>query len=430
MTLTEMRERLNAVATELGTLAQAEKRSTEDEGRLDALLAEFNDLGPKVEREATIQDSAAKAQKMSESRGRVSGVVPGPVAEQKAAAPQSIGRKFAQAEAIQEWRTSPGRRSDAVDVGSFRPELTADSMSPAEQRALVYTGALPADMILPSFVPGVFRGIEAPLSMRDVLISGSTTADAITFMRELTFTNAAVEVAQATATAGATGLKPESALTFEQATAPVVTIAHWIPITRQTIDDAPQLQTYVEQRLITGLARREDAQILNGDGTGANMTGILTTTGVQAINAAHFTATPVRDAGFSNENINRLRRAKRMVRVTGMAVPNFVVLHPVQLETFETLTDAQRNYLIGDVIGGGAVNRLWGMRVVESENIATTTALVGDGTMAAVWDRQQARVLIDTINDQFVRNMLTLLAEERLALAVYRPSAFAAVTLL
>jgi hypothetical protein len=49
--------------------------------------------------------------------------------------------------------------------------------------------------------------------------------------------------------------------------------------------------------------------------------------------------------------------------------------------------------------------------------------------MAAVWDRMQAQILVDTIDDQFVRNMLTLLAEERLALTVFRPAAFAEVAL-
>ena len=70
------------------------------------------------------------------------------------------------------------------------------------------------------------------------------------------------------------------------------------------------------------------------------------------------------------------------------------------------------------------------MRIIEDENLAENTALVGDGRFAAVWDRMQAQVLADTIDNQFVRNMLTLLAEERLALTVFRPTAFAKVQLI
>jgi HK97 family phage major capsid protein len=86
-------------------------------------------------------------------------------------------------------------------------------------------------------------------------------------------------------------------------------------------------------------------------------------------------------------------------------------------------------YGTGPFGNGGTATNLWGLRVVEDEHIAAGTALVGDGRMAAVWDRMQAQIFIGTIDDQFVRNMLTILAEERLALTVFRPAAFAIVTL-
>jgi hypothetical protein len=49
--------------------------------------------------------------------------------------------------------------------------------------------------------------------------------------------------------------------------------------------------------------------------------------------------------------------------------------------------------------------------------------------MAAVFDRMAAAVTAGWINDMFVHNMIALLAEERLAFAVFRPAAFAVVTL-
>lgn len=441
----EYRERMAALLTELSPLKDKRDRTADEEARIDAILVEINDIGPKYRREQEIEAAdQLRAHYTEPAKPNAGRLAPhGPATDRsaedgghhRADLARGLGRRFAASDEVKEWVKRGGAKSDPYGAGSFYhrrlPRLTGDDewMDPRELRALIYTGALPADMVLPQIVAGIFRGVEAPLSMRDVLINGRTTSDAVTFMRELLFTNAAVEVAQATATSGASGLKPESGLTFEQATAPVVTIAHWIPITRQTIEDAPQLQTYVEQRLLTGLERREDNQILNGDGTGANMTGILNTSGIQLADTAHFTGTPVQNAGQTNENINRIRRGKRLVRVVGQATPNFIVLHPTTLETFETLTDANRQYLLGDPVSGAGIQRLWGMQVVESENIATNRALVGDGTMAAVWDRMDSRVMIDTINDQFVRNMLTLLAEERLALAVYRPAAFVNVTL-
>ncbi len=430
--LVELRERMTKALEDLGTLAGKEDRTTDDEARIDTLLAEVNDLGPKIEREAAIDKAAGQRSAYTEPVGqRASGMVPNET-RQQAMDYRSLGARYADSDEFRAYQRHPGGKGQEFSVGSFyhrdSPLAGQPHMSPQEVRALVATGALPVDMILPQQVPGVFRGNEAPLNMRDVLINGRTTSDAIVFMRELVFTNAAAETAQATVVGD--GAKPESTITFEQQSAPVVTIAHWIPITRQTIEDAAQLVTYVEQRLLTGLERREDNQILNGAGGAVNMTGILNTTGVQAINAAHFTATPVQNAGTGNENINRIRRGKRMVRVTGQAIPNFVVLNPTVLETFDTIADANRQYLLGSPLAGGSISGLWGLRVVESENISTTVALVGDGTMAAVWDRMDARIYTtDSHSDFFVRNIFVLLAEERLALTVFRPPAFAAVTL-
>jgi HK97 family phage major capsid protein len=73
---------------------------------------------------------------------------------------------------------------------------------------------------------------------------------------------------------------------------------------------------------------------------------------------------------------------------------------------------------------------VWGLPIVASDNITAGTALVGDGTMAAVVDREDATIYTtDSHSDFFVRNLFVLLAEERVALAVFRPAAFAKVAL-
>lgn len=442
-TLVEMRNRLNAVATEMGELAQKDERSADDETRLDQLLAEFNDLGPKVEREQSIVDAANEARKLGESRGRVSGIVPAEGVEARERQEQtrdrrSVGQRFAESDQIKHWLSVGGRRSEPVDAESFfhRDAATlqhTETMSPEEQRALVNTGSLPGQYIRPEYVPGFFRGDDLTGSIRSALINGQTTSDAIVFYRETAFTNNAAEVAEATATTGTSGLKPESALAFEEDTAAVKTIAHWIPITRQALQDAPQLRTYVEQRLLDGLKLREDAQLLNGDGVGPNILGLTQHTGVQALDdtptTGHFVTNPVADAGGRNENFNRVLRGKTMVRFVGRTQADFAVFHPVDLERFLTTTEAGGKYFGAGPFSGASIPNLWGLTIIESEHQAEGEVVVGDGRAAAVWDRMQAQILIDTIDQQFIRNMLTLLAEERLALTVYRPQAFAVVTL-
>jgi HK97 family phage major capsid protein len=441
--LADLRGRMNVVASEMSALAQKDERSADEESTLDTLLAEFNDLGPKIEREAAIDAAAKSAKSNGESRGRVAGTLPTPGAEEREQAERkidrrSLGQRFAESEQVADYNKFGGKRSNPFDAGSFYHRDAAvlthhEDMSPQELRALIQTGDLPASYIQPQFVPGFFRGDDLQPGVRDVLINGTTTSDAIVYFRELLFTNNAAGVAQATATTGTTGLKPESAITFEQDTAPVVTIAHWIPITRQTLQDAAQLRTYVEQRLLDGLRLEESDQLLNGTGT-ADLDGILNTTGIQDLDdtgatGSYFFDNPVADAGSPNENFNRILRAKTLVRTVGRARASFAVVNPTDNEIFLTATNANQNYYGPGPFSGNGVPNLWGLRVVEDENIAAGTVLVGDGRMAAVWDRMQAQILVDTINDQFIRNMLTLLAEERLALTVFRPAAFAVVAL-
>jgi HK97 family phage major capsid protein len=169
--------------------------------------------------------------------------------------------------------------------------------------------------------------------------------------------------------------------------------------------------------------------LLNGNGTN-DLTGLLNTADIQDLDQTYFTGAAVNDAGIDNENYNRILRARTLIRTVGRARANFVVINPADLEDFLTYTTASDHqyYGAGPFSGSGLTN-LWGLRVVEDENLTAGSALVGDGRMAAVWDRMQAQILIDTIDDQFIRNMLTILAEERLALTVFRPQAFAVVDL-
>jgi HK97 family phage major capsid protein len=442
MTLVELRERFITVGHEMGALATKDSRTADDEAQLDKLLAEFNDLGPKVEREQAIEAATKKTELVGSVVQSVASVLPkearNAAIDPKTGKPfdrRSIGRIVASSDEFQHYRSNPRGKSDPIELGSLLPEHRAqalvehhEDMTPDELRAVIYGGALAADMVRPQLLGTWYRGLEPIAGVRDVLMNGTTTSDAIIFIRELLFTNAAAGVLEAVSTV--TGAKPESSLTFEQATAPVETVAHWIPITRQTLDDVAQMQTYVNGRLLDGLTRTVNGYLLNGTGTAPQIRGILQTSGIQALTSAGEFTTSVVLGPASNANFNRLRRGKRKVRVTGGANPNFIVLNPIDMEAFETVANADGKYLAGDPTSGAQPTRFWGMRVVEDENMASGTALVGDGSMACVWDRMQAQIFVaDQHSDFFVRNLFVLLAETRLALTVFRPTAFATVQL-
>ena len=420
----EMRERMASLLTELQPLHAAEERTADQEARVDAILAEVNDLGPRIEREAMIAATAQRKADYSEPVRRAAAGQPVEAEERgERIDRRSVGRRFVESDEFKAGRQGRGLVAP-VKYGGLLARETADER---EQRALVYSGTAPASMLQPQVLPTVYRGLEAPLVMRDVLLNIRTASDSITVMRENVFTNAAAETAEATAVNE--GAKPESAITFTEVSFPVRTIAHWIPITRQMMDDIPAMEAYINERLLIGLARREDNQFLNGDGNAPNLTGILATSGIQDLNAAHFAAAPVSDAGTDNENFNRILRAKTKIAVTGKAQATFVVANPADVEKWLTYTDGDRGYHAGGPFMS-APTSAWGLPIIQSENITEGTALVGDGSMAAVVDRMDSQIFTsDSHSDYFVRNLFVLLAEERVALAVFRPAAFAKVAL-
>lgn len=349
--------------------------------------------------------------------------------------------RFLQSDTFKDWvkRGAPkGSRTEAVEVESFFHRSGAlpdvSGMSADELRTLVYTGAFPIatgspSLVAPNRLPGVYTPDMPELNVRSAFLNLQTSSPVIQFFRELTHTNNAAFVAEATATSGSSGLKPESALTFESDAVTAQTLANWIPVTTQTLEDEPQMRGIIEGRLIDGLKLVEDAAILNGSGSGANIRGLENVSGTQAADASYFSGAPVENAGEAYEDFDRITRARRLVRQVGRARPSFVMLSPADLERLLTITDANGQYYSGSPFSDLALNRMRGLRVIETEALDEGEAWVGDGRMAAVFDRMQASVTAGWIDDQFVRNMLTLLAEERLAFAVFRPAAFVKVTL-
>lgn len=256
-------------------------------------------------------------------------------------------------------------------------------------------------------VPGIIREPDRPLSVRDLLPVGTTSSLTIEYPREDVFTNNAASALENT-------LKPESALTFTASKSDVTTIAHWIPASKQVLADASFLQGYIDNRLREGLRQEEENQLLSGTGANGDLLGLVP-------QATAYDATGIPAAA---NKFDAIRWSKLQVRKSFYSA-DAVVLNPEDWAAMELLKDADGNYLHASVTAG-AQPRLWGMRVVESDALAVGSFVVGAFTLAAqVWDREEASVKVSTEDrDNFVKNMVTILAEERLALTVYRPKSF------
>lgn len=293
-------------------------------------------------------------------------------------------------DALKSWNGSKG----SVEVKTF------------VEKAVTSVAASGGTLVQPYQVPGIVMPGLQRLTVRQLLAQGRITSNSLEYVRENVFTNSAAPVAEGT-------LKPESDLTFTKQTANVKTIAHWIQASRQIIDDAPLLESYINNRLMYGLALVEEGQLLNGDGTGDNLIGLNTV-------ATAYDATL--DAA-GDTLVDKLAHAIYQVTESEFEATG-LVMNPRDWHSISLLKDAEGRYILGGP-QAFASRVLWGLPVVATQSQAAGTFTVGAFSMASqVFDRMDATVELSREDrDNFVKNMITILCEERLALAHYRPQA-------
>ena len=348
------------------------------------------------------------------------------------------GSSVAQAAAAQgQWTEAPAAKSlgqmflDSPEFKSLNGGRNGANMpSPFQVNRGDVTGLWSTKDVysaLPSGTPGSFGSIQRdaivvpPMRtkrVRDLFPSRTTTAAVIEYFRMTGFTNNAAAVAERSGSAFAA--KPQSGFSFVGEQAPVRTLAHWEAAHRNVLADEPQLRSIIDNELLYGLRLQEDAQILNGDGSGENLLGIMETSGIQGYDWS---------AGAPKDTkADAIRRAATL-SFLAYYEPTGVVLHPNDWEDIELSKDDNGQYLVAVSVALGGEPRLWRIPVVDTPAMTEGKALVGAfGTGAQLYDREQASIRISEQHaDFFVRNAIVVLAEQRLALAVKRPEAFVAV---
>ncbi len=301
-------------------------------------------------------------------------------------------------------------RTDAVEVpyaSLFQPQLQATTLTEGSGSG----GAL----VVPDSRPGIIPVATRPIVVMDLVMPGTMTSNAVTYMQETTFTNAAAPVAEGSA-------KPESALVFAATTESASKIAHWLPVSDELLEDVPAIQAYIDGRLRVGVQLAEDDQLLNGNGTPPNFRGILNRSGLAA--------TVTQGAGESVADA--VLRQIAAITTTAMVAPTGIVMNAADWTSQMILKDSTGQYIGASPFETPVQPTLWGLPVALTSAIAAKTALVGAfATMAQFFRRGGMRVeASNSHQDFFVRDLVALRCEERGALAVYRPGSFGKVQLL
>lgn len=307
--------------------------------------------------------------------------------------PKSLGEMVAESEQFKAFNPNAGTKFSV-------PIKAAITSLPDSGGALIQTQR----------VAGVVATPQRRMTIRDLLAPGRTSSNAIEYVRETGFTNNAAPVSENPANP-----KPESDIEFELLQKPVATIAHFIRASKQVLSDAAMLQSYIDGRLRYGLMLKEELQLLKGSGTGLNLSGIYTQ------------ATAYANPGVAVQAQTRIDQIRLALLQAALAEydADAIVLNPIDWAAIELTKSADQKYIIANP-QGAAAPMLWNRPVVATQSMDVEDFLVGAFKMGAqIWDNEDAVVTVSTEDrDNFVKNMVTILCEERLGLAVYRPEAF------
>lgn len=401
MELKDLAEKLNAASTEIKNANEAQAKeikelgvaSAETKSALEKSQAEFAELKGLFEKaDAKLQELELKGQRPN-----------GGASEAK-----SLGELVVMSS---EFEALPS------NAKSLYVEL--------EQKDITGLAASAGSLVSADRDPEVYRNPNRPIRIRDLIPTTPTGSNAVEFMRQLAFTNNAGPQGTAAGVAGGElALKGQSDLTWELVSLPIPTIAHWIPASRQILSDAPMLQGLINVDLTYGLDLESDQQLLLGDGTGQNMTGLMVDT---AINDIGEIATGTTDAELPAAMIDHIRAAVTECQKFEYCNINGLVLNPVDFQTLETAKATDGHYiLVPFAATNSQATQIWRVPVVVTNAMPEGSFLLGDWTMGAkIRDRESVSVRVaEQHADLFVKNGVVVLAEERYVLTVPRPKAF------
>lgn len=320
---------------------------------------------------------------------------------------KSVGEMFADHESIEQFKN--GQTQKAI----------------MEYKAIINAAPGTGNPLVPEMrVPGIVNEPHRILRIRDVLNVGRTNSNTIYIAKQNVFTNNAGPQIGGSPEQRENVVKSTSDITFTSSTVAVETLAHSFDVSKQVLEDAPMLAGYINNEGMYGLKLEEDDQLLNGSGANGNLSGLVAN---QTSYAATSSPTVV------TNNLDLLRDAITQLQAANY-IPSVIILNPVdwaKIELQKVNAGTDDRYIYGDP-GSRLGASIWGLPVVVTNTMTAGTFLVLDSAqLGMLWDRADATVAMSEHHgENFLKNMVTILMEERLALAVTRPLAIIGGSLL
>lgn len=418
-------ERVRAIRDQAGgSLVNVTDPGQADEVR--NLMADTNQIGERIEALADLDGLEAAYASSEPERHAPEGVTNGrpefPRPGQgggQVAGPRDLGALFIASAAWQTFKASGSREIVAtLPTASLFPGWRGAGEVPSMRSATFDSGDFPSQ---PQFLTEPIETLYQENNIGARMAQGTTDRSVIRYPVETVTATGAAAVAEGVA-------KPEANLNFTATDENVRKIAVWVPVTDEILEDEAFLRAYLNARLRLFVMNEEDRQLLIGTGTAPEIRGIMNRSGIDAS-----TSYSIGGANPDQALLDALFSAQMRVRESFL-LPDTQVMRAATWEVLRLAKDANRNYILGPPADDAPL-RVWGLPVVLNENMpaigaTNEPALVGAFRTASMLVRRSGIDL--AMSDQhasfFVENKVAIRAEERVALAVFRPAGFATVT--
>jgi len=274
------------------------------------------------------------------------------------------------------------------------------------------TGSYDGRVALSVLELGVDRIQRPTIKVRNIVNSGTTTSKYVVYITQTNAIGADWTAESET--------KSLFAPTYEEVSEEVKKVAGTIKISKEMLSDLSFIQSEINTDLMEAIAAQIEESLINGGG-GAEINGLLGY-------AQTFAAGPFAGAiPFANET-DVIRVAIAQIQSANFE-PTHVVLNPNDVAKMQLTKTSTGEYTFPMfLVDANGTQTVATLPIVSTTNIAEGAFLVGDMTKSNVRVREDINMQVGYVNDDFQRNMVTILAEARLVHYVKANQVFAFVT--
>lgn len=314
------------------------------------------------------------------------------MSEKAVDAPKKQGAKTIKEALVKTYTDNVKNITDSIEKGQrINLEVKTDTTIDGD-----YTG----NVALSVLEPGVNRIARPIRRIREISNVGSTTSKFVTYIQQ---TQNVTPGAEESLWVNEAGAKFNGEVKYEEVSEEVKKIAAYIKVSKEMLADLSFVRSEINTELMEAIEQNIDLSLVNGAG-GNDLNGLLSV--APSFNAGSF-ANAVPAANISD----LIRIAKAQIEAANF-MPTHVVLNPEDVAKIELTKTSTGEYSYPAF--WDANMRVAGLVVVSSNNITAGTMVVGDFTKFNIKFREDMNMSVGYENDDFTRNMVTILCEARL----------------